>query len=44
MRTHPPLEEIPDEIICNEFLEPDKVPRIMFSQVDNIEGLKRAVT
>lgn len=41
-RTIPPLEEIPDEIVCNE-LPGDKAPKILFSQVDNIEGLTKAV-
>lgn len=43
MRTIPPLEEIPDEILCTEPLEADKAPKIIFSQVDNIEGLTKAV-
>ncbi|KAJ6636356.1 PAX-interacting protein 1, partial [Pseudolycoriella hygida] len=43
-RTIPPLEEIPDEIQCNWKPDADKVPKVVFSQVDNIEGLKRAVT
>lgn len=42
-RTFPPLEEIPDEITCNDKPEPEKAPRIVFSQVDNIDGLTRAV-
>lgn len=44
MRTSPPLEEIPEEITCNQLPDPEKIPRVMFSQVDNIEGLTRAVT
>lgn len=44
VRTHPPLELIPDEIICNQLPDPDKVPRIIFSQIDNMDGLNRAVT
>lgn len=43
VRTIPPLEEIPDEIMCNETPEADKAPKIIFSQVDNIEGLTKAV-
>lgn len=43
-RTYPHLEVIPDEIQCNQLPVPDKVPRIMFSQIDNIEGLQRCVT
>lgn len=43
MRTIPPLEEIPEEIVCSELPESDKAPRIIFSQVDNIEGLTKAV-
>ncbi|XP_037036633.1 PAX-interacting protein 1 isoform X2 [Bradysia coprophila] len=43
MRTIPPLEEIPDDIMCTEPLEADNAPKIIFSQVDNIDGLTRAV-
>ncbi len=43
IRTIPPLEEIPDEVLCTEPPEADKVPKIIFSQVDNIEGLTKAV-
>lgn len=42
IRKYEPLEILPDEIVCNE--KPEKVPRILFSQVDNLEGLKNAVT
>lgn len=41
MRKYEPLEVIPDEIVCNE--KPEQVPRIIFSQVDNLDGLKKAV-
>lgn len=44
IRTASPLEEIPEEIVCNEKPDPDRMPRIAFSQIDNIEGLTRAVT
>lgn len=43
VRTHPPLEPIPDEIICTQLPESDQVPKIIFSQVDNLSGLQRAV-
>lgn len=43
-RVHEPLETIPDEIICIEGPSNGIVPYILFSQVDNLEGLKRAVT
>lgn len=41
IRKHEPLEVLPEQIVCNE--KPDQVPRILFSQVDNFEGLKNAV-
>lgn len=44
IRTYPHLELIPDEINCIQLPDPDKVPRVMFSQIDNIDGLQRAVT
>lgn len=44
IRTYPPLEEIPNKIVCTEQPEPNQRPRILFSQVDNIDGLKYAVT
>lgn len=43
-RTLPPLEAIPDEIICTKQPEPEKIPKVIFSNVDNVEGLTRAVT
>lgn len=43
-RIHPPLEVIPDEISCKQLPEPDQVPRILFSQIDNVDGLTKAVT
>lgn len=42
IRKYEPLEVLPDEIVCNE--KPEQVPRILFSQVDNLDGLKNAVT
>lgn len=42
IRKYEPLEVLPDEIVCNE--KPEQVPKILFSQVDNLEGLKNAVT
>lgn len=42
IRKYEPLEILPDEIVCNE--KPEQVPRILFSQVDNLDGLKNAVT
>lgn len=42
IRKYEPLEVLPDEILCNE--KPEQVPKILFSQVDNVEGLKNAVT
>ncbi|XP_059608090.1 PAX-interacting protein 1 [Phlebotomus argentipes] len=44
IRTLPPLEPIPDEIVCTKTPEGDEVPKILFSQVDNLDGLTRAVT
>lgn len=45
MRTLPPLETLPDEVVCVRPLENDGVvPVVMFSQVDNLDGLARAVT
>lgn len=41
IRKYEPLEILPDEIVCNE--KPEQVPKILFSQVDNIDGLKNAV-
>lgn len=38
-----PLEDITDEIVCNELPEQDKVPKIMFTQVENIDGLTKIV-
>lgn len=43
IRTYPPLEVIPEEIICNQLPEPDQAPRILFSQIDNVDGLTKAV-
>lgn len=43
MRTIAFLETIPDEIICVRQPEPNNMPIVMFSQVDNIESLNRAV-
>lgn len=43
IRTLPPLEGIPDEIVCTNLPDADKVPRILLSQIDNTEGLKRAI-
>lgn len=43
LRTMPPLEMIPENIVCLTEPDPDNVPKILFSQVDNLEGLKRAV-
>lgn len=43
-RTLPPLELIPDEITCTKYPDQDKIPKVMFSNVDNLEGLSRAVT
>uniref|UniRef100_A0A1B0CG64 PAX-interacting protein 1 n=2 Tax=Lutzomyia longipalpis TaxID=7200 RepID=A0A1B0CG64_LUTLO len=44
MRTLPLLEPIPDEIICTKTPEGEDVPKVLFSQVDNLDGLTRAVT
>jgi len=44
MRTIPYLEVIPDEISCVRQPEPNNVPIVMLSQVDNVDGLTRAVT
>lgn len=43
MRTIPLLETIPDEIMCLRQPDANEIPIIMFSNVDNIEGLTRAV-
>lgn len=40
-RTQEHLEKLPDIVVCNE--KPEQVPRILFSQIDNLEGLKNAV-
>lgn len=42
-RTEPVLELIPDEILCTTYPDPESVPKVIFSQIDNEEGLKRAV-
>lgn len=42
IRRHEPWEVLPEQIVCNE--KPEQVPRILFSHVDNIDGLKNAVT
>jgi PAX-interacting protein 1 len=44
LRTIPFLETFPEEISCVRQPEPNNVPVVMFSQVDNVEGLNRAVT
>lgn len=41
IRKYEPLEILPEEIVCNE--KPEQVPRVLFSRVDNVEGLKNAV-
>lgn len=43
IRTLPPLEAIPDEIVCTNPPDADKIPRILLSQIDNSDGLKRAI-
>lgn len=43
MRTIPYLETFPDEVVCVRQPEPNNVPVVMFSQVDNMDGLNRAV-
>ena len=44
LRTLPPMEQIPEEILCKKLPEIDsEVPHILFSQIDNIEGLTKAV-
>ncbi|KAL1400707.1 hypothetical protein pipiens_007212 [Culex pipiens pipiens] len=42
-RTLPPLEAIPGEIVCQRQPDADSVPHVLFSQIDNTEGLMRAV-
>lgn len=44
MRTLPPLETLPDEVVCVRQLDNDAVPVVMFSQVDYLDGLARTVT
>uniref|UniRef100_A0A182JVI3 PAX-interacting protein 1 n=1 Tax=Anopheles christyi TaxID=43041 RepID=A0A182JVI3_9DIPT len=43
-RTLPPMEAIPQEIVCQRQPAPDAIPHVLFSQVDNSDGLKHAVT
>lgn len=43
MRTIPPLETIPEEIQCIQKPEIHEIPIVMFSHVDNLDGLTRAV-
>ena len=43
MRTLPPMETIPNEVICNQMPDPENAPVIMLSQVDNNNGLNRAI-
>ena len=43
MRTIPLLEVIPDEIHCIRHPNLNEIPIVMFSHVDNIDGLTRAV-
>lgn len=43
MRTIAFLETIPDEIVCSRQPEPNNIPVVMLSQVDNVDGLNRAV-
>lgn len=43
-RTLPPMEPIPAEIVCQRQPAPDAIPHVLFSQVDNSEGLAHAVT
>lgn len=43
-RTLPPLENIPSDITCTQPLDPEKgQPVVLFSQVDNLVGLSKAV-
>uniref|UniRef100_A0A8D8J950 PAX-interacting protein 1 n=1 Tax=Culex pipiens TaxID=7175 RepID=A0A8D8J950_CULPI len=42
-RTLPPLEAIPGEIVCQRQPDADSIPHVLFSQIDNTEGLMRAV-
>lgn len=42
VRVQEPLEQLPEVITCNE--KPEYVPRVLFSQIDNLSGLKNAVT
>lgn len=44
IRTIPFLETISDEINCIRQPEPNNIPIVMFSQIDNSDGLIRAVT
>lgn len=43
MRTIPLLESIPDEIMCMRRPEGNEIPVVMFSHIDNVDGLTRAV-
>jgi hypothetical protein len=43
MRTIPFLESITDEIMCVRQPDANQIPIVMFSNVDNVEGLTRAV-
>ncbi|KFB37609.1 AGAP001710-PA-like protein [Anopheles sinensis] len=42
-RTMPPMETIPAEIVCQRQPASDAIPCILFSQIDNTEGLTRAI-
>jgi hypothetical protein len=43
IRTLPLMESIPDEILCVRHPDVNDIPYVMFSHVDNVEGLSRAV-
>jgi hypothetical protein len=42
MRTIPFLESFSEEIVCIRQPDANNIPVIMFSQVDNFDGLNRA--
>ena len=42
IRTIPFLESFPNEIVAIRHPDINNIPYIMFSQVDNVEGLNRA--
>lgn len=42
-RLSPFYEQVPEQITCTKHPDPDKIPKVQFSGVENIEGLTRAI-